>query len=160
MGFRGPALAYMGPRWHTCKAVGSINRIKKETKKKHTWGSRRVASRAPLAAASLLWLLWAVAGPRWPALAVVGFREPALAVVGFRGPAFAVGTPAIGRVNRIKKETEKETYLGLETCRVSSPPAAARLGWLSWAVLGLRWLLCVFVGLCWAALAFVGSTCR
>ena len=103
-------------------------------------------------------------------LAVVGFCGPAIvfvglcllswAVVGLRGPALAcVGTP-VGRINRIRKQNyKKKTYQGLETCRVSSPPAAALLRWLSWAswaCIGLRWPSLAGVAVVGLGLAIVG----
>jgi hypothetical protein len=55
-----------------------------------------------------------------------------------------------------KKKKQKKTYLGLETCHVSSPPpAAALLCEFSWAFAGLRWLSLAIVGLRWPTLAVV-----
>ena len=96
------------------------------------------------------------------ALAFVGFGGPALAVVGFCGPALAcfglLGT--LGRINSIfLKKKKKKTYLGLETCHVSSPPpAAALLCEFSWAFAGIRWLSLAIMGLRWPTLAVV-SVC-
>ena len=89
----------------------------------------------------LRWLLWVFA--MWAVVGLRGCREPMSAHVGCCGFLWAFVGTSVGRVNGIKKETIKKTYLGLETRHLE--PLLLLLPLL--ACIGLHWLLWAFVGL-------------
>ena len=100
-------------------------------------------------------------------LAGVGLCWLSWACVGFCGP-FQVwfGSSTVCKISLVRVYKKMKTYLGLETCRVASPPcccftalAFVGLRWPSLAVNGRRWpawLSWACMGLHWPSLACVG----